>query len=71
MVALFTMVGKRGSPCGLRHLDGEGVHRRPKAVSALLFYAVAGMKGVAEVDVGDELMMGSYGGGKTNHVWFD
>jgi hypothetical protein len=65
------MVGKSRSPCGLRHLGGEGVNQRPKWVGALPFCAAARVKGAVEVAVGDELMLGGYGGGKRNRVRFD
>jgi hypothetical protein len=63
--------GENGSPCGLRHLDEEGVHWRPKEVDALPFCAVVGVKGAAEGVVGDELMSSGYGGGKMICVRFD
>jgi hypothetical protein len=49
----------------------EGVHWRLKGVGAHPFCAAAGVKGAAEVAVGDELMSGGYGGGKMNRVWLD
>jgi hypothetical protein len=65
------VVKKSRSLCGLWHLDGEGVHQRPKWVGALPFCAAARVKGVVEVAVSDELMLGGYGGGKRNRVRFD
>jgi hypothetical protein len=71
MVALFTVVGKSGSPCGLQHLGGEGVHERLKGVGALSFWAAAGGKGAVEGAVSDELTSGGYGSEKMNRVQFD
>jgi hypothetical protein len=65
------MVRKSENLCGLRRLGGEGVHLWPKEVSTLPFCATVGVKGTAEVAVGDELMSGGYGGGKMNYVWLD
>jgi hypothetical protein len=71
VVALFTVVGENGSLCDLRHLSGEGVHWRPEGVGALPFCVVAGVQGAVEVAIGNELMLGSYGGGKMNRVRLD
>jgi hypothetical protein len=66
-VALFTVVGKCGCPCGLQHLGREGVHRRPKGVGMLPFCAATGVKGVVD----EELTSSDCGKGKMNHVQFD
>jgi hypothetical protein len=61
-VALFTVMGKSENLCSLRHLGGEGVHRRLKGVGTLSFYAAAGVKGAMKGAVNDEFTLGGYGG---------
>jgi hypothetical protein len=65
------MVRENGSLCDLRHLSGEGVNWRPEGVGALPFCVVARVQGAVEVAIGNELMLGSYGGGKMNRMRLD